>query len=72
MKRYYRTVMELGQLNEMLLQLFQEKILYADEPAQITPIRSGRSGRLGFCDITENCAIIQFLDHGLGVLLGFQ
>ncbi|MBT8136397.1 MAG: [protein-PII] uridylyltransferase [Gammaproteobacteria bacterium] len=37
MQRYYRTVMELGLLNEMLLQLFQEAILMRpDAPA--TPI----------------------------------
>ncbi len=32
MRQYYRTVKELSRLNELLLQLFQEAILYADEP----------------------------------------
>ncbi|HRY16515.1 MAG TPA: nucleotidyltransferase domain-containing protein, partial [Candidatus Competibacteraceae bacterium] len=32
MQRYYRTVNALGRLNEMLLQLFEEAILSADEP----------------------------------------
>jgi len=37
MQRYYRTVMELERLNELLLQLFREAILYADqqEPPEI-------------------------------------
>ncbi len=38
MQRYYRTVMELGRLNEMLLQLFEETILHAGESAEITPL----------------------------------
>jgi [protein-PII] uridylyltransferase len=40
MQRYYRTVMELSRLNEMLLQLFEETILGADEetiPQVINP-----------------------------------
>jgi [protein-PII] uridylyltransferase len=38
MQRYYRTVIELERLNELLLQLFREDILYADndsEPEQV-------------------------------------
>ncbi len=38
MKRYYRTIMELSRLNEMLLQLFQEALIYpgqAQETVQI-------------------------------------
>ncbi len=39
MMRYYRTVMELGRLNEMLLQHFQESLLYtATHSAEISPI----------------------------------
>lgn len=34
MQRYYRAVMELERLNELLLQLFREAILYADQPAE--------------------------------------
>ena len=34
MKDYYMTIMELSRLNEMLLQLFQEAILYADAPGR--------------------------------------
>ncbi|VAW68535.1 [Protein-PII] uridylyltransferase / [Protein-PII]-UMP uridylyl-removing enzyme [hydrothermal vent metagenome] len=38
MQRYYRTVMELERLNELLLQLFRQKILYADTPEHATDI----------------------------------
>ncbi len=38
MKQYYRVVMELSRLNEMLLQLFQETILYADDHATPQPL----------------------------------
>ena len=38
MKQYYRVVMELSRLNEMLLQLFQETILYADDRATPQPL----------------------------------
>ena len=34
MMQYYRAVMELNRLNEMLLQLFQEEILYTDESGE--------------------------------------
>ncbi len=34
MQHYYRTVMELERLNEMLLQLFREAILYVDESSE--------------------------------------
>ncbi|MEW6648324.1 MAG: [protein-PII] uridylyltransferase [Pseudomonadota bacterium] len=54
MKRYYRTVMELGQLNEMLLQLFQEKILLVDEPAQIVPINRRFQARNGFLEVSND------------------
>jgi len=54
MKRYYRTVMELGQLNEMLLQLFQEKILLADEPAHIVPLNRRFQARNGFLEVSND------------------
>lgn len=53
MKRYYRTVMELRQLNELLLQLFQEKILYAAEAALITPLNRRFQSRNGFLEVSN-------------------
>ncbi len=38
MQAYFRTVMELERLNEMLLQLFREAILYPDEDVQVSII----------------------------------
>jgi [protein-PII] uridylyltransferase len=40
MRLYYRTVMELSRLNEMLLQLFQEAILEQDQEVHIAPLNS--------------------------------
>ncbi len=53
MKRYYRTVMELSRLNEMLLQLFQEQILHADEPGEPIPINAHFQARKGFLEVTD-------------------
>ncbi|HLP31549.1 MAG TPA: DUF294 nucleotidyltransferase-like domain-containing protein, partial [Geothrix sp.] len=53
MKDYYRTVMELGQLNELLLQLFQEEILFADEPAEVRPINARFQCRKGFVEVKQ-------------------
>jgi [protein-PII] uridylyltransferase len=54
MKRYYRTVAELNRLNEMLLQLFQEAILYADDPAQPIPLNRRFQIRKGFIEVTHS------------------
>ncbi len=53
MQRYFRTVADLGRLNEMLLQLFQEVILYADdvEPPQL--INKRFQSRKGFIEVTH-------------------
>ncbi len=53
MKRYYRTVMELNRLNEMLLQLFQEAILYADDPGEPVPINKRFQARKGFIEVAR-------------------
>ena len=54
MKEYYRTIMELSRLNEMLLQLFQEAILYADSPATVTPLNSRFQSCNGFIEVIHN------------------
>jgi [protein-PII] uridylyltransferase len=40
MQLYYRTIKSLSCLNDLLLQLFEEQILEADRPAEITPINA--------------------------------
>lgn len=50
MKRYYRTVMELSRLNEMLLQLFQENILYSDSTPEIAQLNKRFQARNGFLE----------------------
>ncbi|MEN8170170.1 MAG: [protein-PII] uridylyltransferase [Pseudomonadota bacterium] len=54
MKAYYRTIMELQRLNEMLLQLFQEEILYSNESEEPKPINTRFQSRKGFIEITHN------------------
>ncbi len=53
MKQYYRTVMELSRLNEMLLQLFEEAILYAANPGEPTPINKRFQSRKGFIEVVN-------------------
>ncbi|MDT8402988.1 [protein-PII] uridylyltransferase [Sulfuriflexus sp.] len=53
MKQYYRSVSELSRLNEMLLQLFQEAILYADEPGEPTVINKRFQSRKGFIEVVN-------------------
>ncbi|WP_197722047.1 [protein-PII] uridylyltransferase [Sulfuriflexus mobilis] len=53
MKQYYRSVAELSRLNEMLLQLFQEAILYADEPGQPVAINKRFQSRKGFIEVVN-------------------
>ncbi|MCW8919765.1 MAG: [protein-PII] uridylyltransferase [Gammaproteobacteria bacterium] len=54
MKAYYRTVMELQRLNEMLLQLFQEEILYASESESPKPINPRFQSRKGFIEAVND------------------
>lgn len=53
MQQYYRTVMELDRLNEMLLQNFQEEILYSADP--VTPKAINRRFQLtrGFIEVVH-------------------
>ncbi len=52
MKEYYRTVGNTGRLNEMLLQLFEEEILLAEETVAIQPINKRFQARNGFLEVT--------------------
>jgi [protein-PII] uridylyltransferase len=53
MKRYYRTVMELSRLNEMLLQLFQEAILYADTSHEPVTVNKRFQARNDFIEVSH-------------------
>ncbi|MGI9304324.1 MAG: [protein-PII] uridylyltransferase [Gammaproteobacteria bacterium] len=54
MQRYYRWVMELERLNEMLLQHYQEAILLTGESAAPTPINRRFQAYKGFLDVTHD------------------
>jgi [protein-PII] uridylyltransferase len=54
MKQYYRTVMELSRLNEMLLQLFQEEILYSDDSGEPVKINKRFQARKGFLEVRHD------------------
>ena len=51
MQQYYRTVMELERLNEMLLQLFREAILYRDKPGEIEVINESFQIKHGYIEV---------------------
>jgi [protein-PII] uridylyltransferase len=53
MQRYYRTVMELSRLNEMLLQLFEEAILL-DPDAPAEPINKRFKSRNGYLQTVDD------------------
>ncbi len=53
MKRYYRTLMALRRLNEMLLELFQEAILYTGHATTIESINERFQARNGFLEVTR-------------------
>jgi len=54
MKQYYRTVMELSRLNEMLLQLFKEEILLVDDSSEPVQINSRFQSRKGFIEVIHD------------------
>lgn len=60
MKDYYRTVFELNRLNEMLLQLFQEAILYADDPGEPVPINKRFQARKGFIEAVDERIFVRY------------
>lgn len=53
MKQYYRTVMELSRLNEMLLQLFKEAILYIGIEDKPIIINNRFQTNKGYIEVTE-------------------
>lgn len=60
MKDYYRTVMELSRLNEMLLQLFQEEILYSDTKDEPVIINKRFQLRKGFLEMSHQNTFIRY------------
>ncbi len=52
MQRYYRTVMELSRLNEMLVQLFEAAILL-DPEAPVTPVNARFQARHGYLEVVD-------------------
>ncbi|MDH5183842.1 MAG: [protein-PII] uridylyltransferase [Gammaproteobacteria bacterium] len=65
MKQYYRSIMELNRLNEMLLQLFQEEILLAEEASTPLFINQRFQIRKGFLEV---CEPQTFRQHPLALL----
>ena len=53
MQRYYRTVMDVSLLNEMLLQLFREAIL-GDDEAAIVPLNPRFQARSDYLEVTSD------------------
>ncbi len=54
MKRYYRTAQQIGRLNEMLLQLFQESLLHVDlATCPITPLNRRFRARNGCLEVNN-------------------
>ncbi len=51
MQQYYRTVMELERLNEMLLQLFREAIIYRNEPCEPVVINESFQLKHGYIEV---------------------
>lgn len=53
MKDYYRTVLELSRLNEMLLELFEEEILYAGNHEKPIPLNERFQVRHGILEVAH-------------------
>ncbi|MFO7639914.1 MAG: [protein-PII] uridylyltransferase, partial [Candidatus Competibacteraceae bacterium] len=60
MQRYYRTVNALSQLNEMLLQWFEEAILLADDPDEPRPINRRFQARRGYLEVTQPNVFLRY------------
>ncbi|HJO36005.1 MAG TPA: [protein-PII] uridylyltransferase [Gammaproteobacteria bacterium] len=54
MQRYYRTVKRIARLNEMLLQLFRESILYADDDLPPRPINARFQARRDYLEVVND------------------
>jgi len=72
MQRYYRTVMALSRLNEILLQLFEEAILWADDLGEPVPINTRFQARKGFLEVTRKDIFLRYPCALLEVFLLLQ
>ena len=60
MKQYYRTVKDLSLLNEMLLQDYQETLLYDQDSAVPVPINSRFQTRKNFIEVSKESVFRQY------------
>ncbi len=72
MQRYYRTVNALSRLNEMLLQLFEEAILLADDPVDPVPINRRFQTRCGYLEVTRPNVFLRYPFALLEIFLVLQ
>lgn len=54
MKQYYRTIMDLSRLNEMLLQFFEEEILLAGKKSKTIPINNRFQSINGYLEVVDD------------------
>ena len=59
MQRYYRTVMDVSLLNEMLLQLFREAILNAEGESTIVPLNPRFQLRNDYLEVTGDSTFVR-------------
>ncbi len=71
MKQYYRTAWEVNSLNEILLQLFEEAILYSG-PTHIKPLSSRFQVCNGFIEITHDKVFADYPFSLLEIFLMLQ
>jgi [protein-PII] uridylyltransferase len=72
MKQYYRTAKEISSLNEMLLQLFQEAILYADSPTTLYFLNKRFQVRNDFIEVTHDKVFAKYPFALLEIFLFMQ
>ncbi len=72
MQDYYRTVMELNRLNEMLLQLFQEAILLKNKPCDTQQINNRFQSCNGYLEVRNKAIFARYPIAILEVFLILQ
>jgi [protein-PII] uridylyltransferase len=64
MRDYYRCARSVGQMNDLLLQIFEENIILADEPQQIEPLNRRFQINNGYLE-TINAGIFAFRPYAM-------